>query len=1030
MAITSTENTSIHNLCISMFNAAPDAANLALVVGYYEANGNSITALADALAVNTNFTAQFTGLTDAAVATSMLANFGLVTGTTAGDNANTFVLNALTAGDSHATILKNANDYLTSGSADAMYANAVAELANKTTVAEYYSASAATATTFAELQAIVASVDETAASVTTANTAIDQIVADALPTTSTLLTTGVDILTGTAANDTFIADNTGATEMTSTADTINGAAGNDTIKIYSDGTISAAPALTSIENVEIYDEDTTLDMSTTSWASATNVTFTRNDGDSSVTLGTNATTVNLADMALDDAGANNGFTIAAAATATALTVGLDKITVGTSTADEDVTVTGAALTTLNVNTTGTASSFELLDAAAATTINLNAGVAFTVADGIATTGTAALTISGAGAVDIGALDADINTITATANTGGVTAAIGANVDTVFTGSAGADVITAGTTDALVVANTLAVDGGAGTDVLVIAETADIDTALDAARYTNFETVRTADSVNLGLISGVTALQISGGTSEVYSGLTATQAADVTFLADNTTSTVFTLATATGTTDSITMNLASATATTNVDVIGASVIGIETVNVNATTGTNTTGDTAFGFLANTADSVSAVNLTGTQDMTLNVVANTLDVVAVAIDASALTGTADFTLALNTGLVTGSSVTGSLNADIIAVSSVTGTTIDAGAGDDALTGSVADLVATGTNDNVINGGAGTDSLTLDDTTTTLTDNHFTNLSNLETLALSNTVGNLSITTGAAFNTSFASGATITTGVMATTKTTTVNAGLATVDMTITVDGTDLTGAATEDVTLTTGSGADTVTFTGDATYVGAVAGDAATIAVDTGAGVDTISITVGTLQANTTSQAMTINAGTGADTITVVKVSADDADSVAIYTVDAGDSTTTAWDTITGFDLATATIMSDGLDFTGTAAIGTVATSVNAGTIMSSSTTDGVVLFDDIESYTTALVINSTNLADAVAYLDANTATNDVVAFTYDSDASGTADATMVYHNGTTDSLVLLAADVSVDALITTNASAGTGDLFIA
>lgn len=137
--------------------------------------------------------------------------------------------------------------------------------------------------------------------------------------------------------------------------------------------------------------------------------------------------------------------------------------------------------------------------------------------------------------------------------------------------------------------------------------------------------------------------------------------------------------------------------------------------------------------------------------------------------------------------------------------------------------------------------------------------------------------------------------------------------------------------------------------------------------------------------------------------------------------AGDSTTTAYDTITGFDLGVtgSTLWSDTLDFEGTAAAGTLATSTDFGVILSHTLTTGVASFDDAAGYATALVINATNLADVVGYLAANTATNDVVAFTYDSDASGSADATMVYHNGTTDSLVMLAG-------VTTGSIVGASD----
>lgn len=853
------------------------------------------------------------------------------------------------------------------------------------------------------------------------------------------LTSSVDsgtAFTGGSANDTFNADNTG-TAVLSGADVLTGGAGTDTLNVYSAGTAFNLPTLSSIETVNIYDQTATQSIAATAWSSVTEANLIRGDGDLTFTGGANLATVGLSDIVADGTGAAVGVIVAFEAARTTATLNLNGVTASGGGADDNVDVNGAALTTVTVNTTGTASSFDALDVASATTITIGAAVALTATSLETGATAAALTITGAGAVSLGTLDTAIDTVTASGNSGGLTAAIGSEVDTVITGSTGNDVITAGTTDALVTANTLAVNAGTGTaDVLVIAETADVDTAADAARYTNFETIRTADSVNMALVAGVTALQITGGTSETYSGLTATQASAVTFRGNNTTSTIFTMADATGSANAITFNLASTTTTTNVDVIGASVIDIETVNINATTGTNAT-DSDFGFLANTADSVSAINIAGSADVKLNVVADTLDVVAVAINASSLTGTGNLTLALAGGLVAGSSVTGSANADAMTISTINGTTYNANAGNDTFTGALAALVAVGgINDNKINGGAGTDSITLSDTTTTLDDNHFTWISNMETLALTNSAGDLSITTGTGFNAAFANGATITTGTMAATKDVTLNAGLATVGINLTVDATTNTVVltATEINTITTGDGADTITFTGDADTVG-VTGAAAQgqIIISTGAAADTISVTVGTLLPNTdgTDTAIVITGGTGKDLITKVGTNGDGVSGVAHYVVAAGDSTTTSYDEITGFDVGTATTFADGLDFAGTAAIGTLATSVDFGTILSHAITTGVATFDDAAGYGAALVINATNLADVVGYLAANTTTNMVIAFAYDSDASGSAESTMVYHNGTTDSLVLLVGAVTGSGvLLTTNASTTTGDIFIA
>jgi len=303
---------------------------------------------------------------------------------------------------------------------------------------------------------------------------------------------------------------------------------------------------------------------------------------------------------------------------------------------------------------------------------------------------------------------------------------------------------------------------------------------------------------------------------------------------------------------------------------------------------------------------------------------------------------------------------------------------------------------------------------------------------TLTLSNTVGDLSITTGSAFNTAFANGATITTGKMATATALTFNGGLSTVNTTITVDADLMVGlTGGKDVTITTGSGVDTVTFTGDATWIGAT-GDGSSIIVSTGGGNDTISVTIGALAVQTTSQAISITGGTGADTITKVGTNSTDVAATARFVMASGDSGTTVatCDKITGFDVADGTNLSDVLDFAGAGAVGTLATSTDFGTILSHTITAGVALFDDAAAYATALIINASNLADVVGYLAANTATLAVVAFAYDSDNNGAADATMVFSNQASDSLVQLTGVTGVTSLNATLTTATANCVAIA
>jgi len=816
----------------------------------------------------------------------------------------------------------------------------------------------------------------------------------------------VDTLTGTAGNDTFTADNTD-TDTTSTADAVNGGAGTDTLNVFSDGAAGAMPALTSVETVNVYDQDAALDVSAASWSSVTELNLIRGDG-AIITVGANVATISLTDITVPATDTTtDDIVVNFAATRTSATLNLSGVNGTAGDLLEDVEVNGAAITTANVNVTG-ASSFDALDLDAATTINLNAAAAFTVT-GLATTGTATLNISGAGAVNVGTLDADINTVTSTA-TGALTAAIGANVDTVLTAGSGNDVITASTTDTIATTDALAVNGGDGTDILVITEAADVSSTADGARYTNFETVRVSESYDGDFVAGITALQLTGATSQSYTDLTATQAAAIQVRGDETSAT-FALKTATGTSDTLTLTMGTGlTTSAATDIVtGMTVTGFETLNIIENGGATAAAgaDRTAIVAAFTGATLNDINLSG-RAVTLSNIATT---VAVNVDGSALTGNGATSgaqaLTVAGSAVAGSVITGSALRDSFTVGAE-GSTYNGGAGNDAFSATVALLTADGSTDLVLNGDAGTDTLTLTNTTgNTITDNQFTNVHGFEALTLTNTgAADTSITTGAAFNAAFAAGVTITSGVIAAAQDITISAGLSTVATTVSIAATSQTGASTETNSITTGSAADSVTCT-DTDWVGTTGGAQGTIVIDTRGGNDTISVTVGTLVAAdtgtaSTGQAISITGGAGQDSITKVGTNSAKVVGTAVFNFAAGDSSTTAWDSITGFDAANTTF-SDKLDFEGTAAVSAFTATEDFGVIKSHSITAGYASFDDVADYSTALVINATNLADVVGYLQANVAANGTVAFAYDSDASGTADATMVFHQGSASSV---------------------------
>ena len=70
----------------------------------------------------------------------------------------------------------------------------------------------------------------------------------------------------------------------------------------------------------------------------------------------------------------------------------------------------------------------------------------------------------------------------------------------------------------------------------------------------------------------------------------------------------------------------------------------------------------------------------------------------------------------------------------------------------------------------------------------------------------------------------------------------------------------------------------------------------------------------------------------------------------------------------------------------------------------------------------VIINSGNLTDVLGYLESNTDAGETVAFAYDSVGDGANDGTMVWNNGTKNSLVLLAGLTGVDDV--TAAAAGS------
>jgi len=844
------------------------------------------------------------------------------------------------------------------------------------------------------------------------------------------LSTAADNLVGGSGDDTFngSVSATAAENTLNNTDLMDGGAGADTLNVVANvlaiDIAATAVGMSNIETVNIKAVDgdgtvgihaATFNASLTSGVTAvnatgnSNVTVTGLAAGASVGLVGNGTVV-------------NGILSYAYATATsAQVINIDGGTLNTGVANITATAS-AGVTTATINSTGAANKVDTikLDSAGgktvtSLTVNADAGLTATLtAADFATTAT--IDINGAGAVDLGS-NANVKTIDASGNSGGVTIAAGSNT-TSLTGGSGNDVITSAA-----VGTTAAINAGAGTDTLVIGtNVAHVDTAAEAGRYSNFETLRMNGTLDVSLVSGITAIELSGATNSL-SKMSAEQAGAVTARADIGAS-GFALASSTGTSDVLSLTMGTGSKATEATDMGAlTANGFETINITTNAGPTANEAGKLTEIASfSADKVTAINLYGTSVD----IANAATTKAVTIDATGLTGdggtTSNDGLLLSGNLVVGSTVKGSGVVDTIDLGTV-GSTYQGNAGNDAFNATAVTQLESGSVWNTIDGGDGSDTVKVTANAVTLADTNFARMSNMEKLTVDadGAAGAVSVTTGGFFNSNFTDATVTLLG--ADTDTITYSGATYTGDATIKVTSAGLGDAAGEDISVTTGAGADTVTVTASS-WVGTAAASSG-IAISTGDGADTIALTTGNLLA-TTAGVLSITAGKGADTITKTGTNDTTATALVKFVIADGDSTVAARDKITGFDKGDGTDRSDVLDLsTGTAQGNTAGTDgTDAGTIKSHAITSGIITFDDVNTFATALTINEANLSDVTTYLAANIDSGKAVAFAYDSNSDGTADATMVFANGTLDTLVEL---VGVTGATAIGASAVTADL---
>lgn len=994
--LTTAMQTQIANLYISILGRNPDPVGFGYWCDVY-ANANGTQAALDAIASGFGKSPEFTGIySGQTVANAVALMYNNILGRTQDAAGATYWQGV-------------ASNYITSGKT---IGDAYALTANAMITAAAANTGTADATLIASKQATAV----------TAGTST--------PVTTYTLTTAAQEITGSnLVVNAYYNQTGGSTDSTLTAlDSLVGSGTNNTLNLTTAGTP------TSLNGAQI------------SGFQTLNIRATANTGNIALNTAnvTGLTNLNQTSTGtVQVSGLNSGAAVGligngavalgntVAAYAAAATVSTLNVTGGvgpTGTTAPTVAIGGTGTTSAVINSTGAANTIGTLDLdgqtggtiTTAVTVNATTNLTTGAITGAAVT---SYTLNGAGTINLSttALAATVTTVNAAGNSGGVTVALGSSVTQTVTGGSGNDVITTGA-----VLTTGSVNAGSGTaDVLDVGtNVAHVNTTALAAKYTNFEILRINGNMDMALFPAFTGVQISGNAGSAITNMTAAQAANVSLRAAAGGLT-FALATATGTSDVLTINAGLGTTTAAAATIGTLVAtGFETINLNAnpgptaTSGANKT--STLTAITNTSTSTMAVNLTGTA-WTLGDIASTkvANWTASSLTGNGATTPVGLTLTTTGAAFAGSVVTGSSLRDSVIMDSSTGVTFNLGAGNDIFSTTTALLTPSGAaTDNTVNAGDGTSDQLIFSAAATATDTTFTKTTGFETLQLLGGATANSVTgLGAGFLSAFANGVTVTdsadqTGVNAYTWASGLYGQNVTLTHTTTYAGT----AAGGNQTITTGSGTDTITVTATS-WVGVAGNNGGTIAVTTGAGNDTITVSTGTQLAQTVTAPVVITGGLGADTIfsTGVNITTGAGILTTTYVIAAGDSLTTAYDSINGFDLGTAGLLPSTLDLAGTSNLVTIAATAAAGFSAAELTVavagTGLVTFAGTSAA-------SLTLAQRIAAVQSvvTGANGDVALFTSGGNS-------YVFQNNTTDTLVELVGVAGTNIILANANTAG-------
>jgi S-layer protein len=347
-------------------------------------------------------------------------------------------------------------------------------------------------------------------------------------------------------------------------------------------------------------------------------------------------------------------------------------------------------TTLNVTTSGAASTLSNITFGAMTALTVAGDKALTLSSATGASKLATVTVSGAAGLtaDLSVIAATVTSVNASATSGANTITLDATKAT-YTGGTGVDKVTtsavaptkaislgAGDDSLTLVTGTVSstglLDGGEGTDTLVMvaanAATASASTVFET-KIANFEklslTGGTTDVVDLANLDDISYVSTAGNTLLTLSNMTNAGTLQIT---GNTTAVTVVMTDATGVADSFNVALASAA------TIAAGTVTVAGVETIAITSNDTNADTAnSNSLTVVADAATAITVSGNAALSLTSTA----ALVTTVNASAMTAGLTYTTA-----ATAQTVTGGTGNDVLTASGTAAQTLIGGAGNDTL------------------------------------------------------------------------------------------------------------------------------------------------------------------------------------------------------------------------------------------------------------------------------------------------------------------------------------------------------------